>query len=185
MERSRARELMDKLNQDWLNAGKRLISLSESTGAIKYGQFKLSSGNMSTYYFDGRLITLNPLGIQIVSSVFLPVLRILQADSVGGPTIGADPIIAALVLSSSYSSQGINGLIVRKEVKKHGTSKMIEGSYAAGHKVVIVDDTCSTGESLVKSIYEVENEGCKVTGVLAILDRNQGGREKILALISI
>lgn len=170
---------MDKLNKEWLNAGERLINLSESTGAIKYGDFKLSSGKMSTYYFDGRLITLNPLGIQIVSSVFLPVLRILQADSVAGPTIGADPIIAALVLSSSYSDQGINGLIVRKEIKKHGTSKLIEGNVTADCKVVIVDDTCSTGGSLINAIDQVENEGCIVTGVLTILDRNQGGREKI------
>ena len=110
---------MEKLNKQWLNAGEKLMSLSETTGAIKYGNFKLSSGKTSSYYFDGRLITLHPEGLQIVSSVFLPALRHLQADSVAGPTIGADPIIAGLVITSSYSGNGVNGLIVRKEAKDH------------------------------------------------------------------
>ena len=170
---------METLNIQWLKAGETLISLSETTGAIKYGNFELSSGKTSGYYFDGRLITLHPEGIKVVSSVFLPALRKLQVDSVAGPTIGADPIIAALVLSSSYNGDGINGLIVRKEVKTHGTSKMIEGDLRAGSKVAIVDDTCSTGGSLIRAINAVENEGCVVTGVLTILDRNMGGREKI------
>ena len=171
---------MEKLNTQWLNAGEKLISLSETTGAIKYGNFELSSGKTSGYYFDGRLITLDPEGLQVVSTVFLPALRKLQVDCVAGPTIGADPIIAALVLSSSYNGNGINGLIVRKEVKAHGMSKMIEGDLRPGSKVAIVDDTCSTGGSLIKAIEAVENEGCMVAGVLTILDRNMGGREKII-----
>ena len=170
---------MEKLNVQWINAGEKLISLSETTGAIKYGNFKLSSGKSSGYYFDGRLLTLHPQGLQIVASVFLPALRTLQADCVAGPTIGADPIIAALVLTSGYSGNGINGLIVRKEVKKHGMSKMIEGELNTGSRVAIVDDTCSTGGSLIKAIEVVEGQGCTVAGVLTILDRNMGGREKI------
>jgi len=170
---------MEKLNIQWLNAGEKLISLSETTGAIKYGDFQLSSGKTSGYYFDGRLITLDPEGLQVVSAVFLPALRKLQVDCVAGPTIGADPIIAALVLSSSYNGNGINGLIVRKEVKKHGMSKMIEGELNTGSRVAIVDDTCSTGGSLIKAIEVVEGQGCIVAGVLTILDRNMGGREKI------
>ena len=170
---------METLNIQWLNAGEKLITLSETTGAIKYGKFELSSGETSGYYFDGRLITLHPKGIQVVSSVFLPALRKLQVDSVAGPTIGADPIIAAVVLSSSYNGDGINGLIVRKEAKTHGMSKMIEGDLRPGSKVAIVDDTCTTGGSLLKTIDAVENEGGVVTSVLIILDRNMGGREKI------
>ena len=111
--------------------------------------------------------------------MFLPALRALQADCVAGPTIGADPIIAALVLTSGYSGNGINGLIVRKEVKSHGMSKMIEGELNKGSRAIIVDDTCSTGGSLIKAIEAVEDQGCIVTGVLTILDRNMGGREKI------
>ena len=170
---------METLNIQWLNAGEKLITLSETTGAIKYGNFELSSGKTSGYYFDGRLITLHPKGIQVVSSVFLPALRKLQVDSVAGPTIGADPIIAAVVLSSSYNGDGINGLIVRKEAKTHGMSKMIEGDLRPGSKVAIVDGTCTTGGSLLKTIDAVENEGGVVTSVLIILDRNMGGREKI------
>ena len=149
---------MEKLNKQWLNAGEKLMSLSETTGAIKYGNFKLSSGKTSSYYFDGRLITLHPEGLQIVSSVFLPALRHLQADSVAGPTIGADPIIAGLVITSSYSGNGVNGLIVRKEAKDHGMSKTIEGELNAGKKVLIVDDTCSTGGSLVKAVKAIESQ---------------------------
>ena len=170
---------MEKLNSQWINAGEKLISLSETTGAIKYGKFKLSSGKSSGYYFDGRLLTLHPQGLQVVSSVFLPALRALQADCVAGPTIGAAPIIAGLVLTSGYSGDGINGLIVRKEVKNHGMSKMIEGELNRGSRVVIVDDTCSTGGSLIKAIEVIEDQGCIVAGVLTILDRNMGGREKI------
>ena len=170
---------MEKLNKQRLNAGEKLMSLSETTGAIKYGNFKLSSGKTSSYYFDGRLITLHPEGLQIVSSVFLPALRHLQADSVAGPTIGADPIIAGLVITSSYSGNGVNGLIVRKEAKDHGMSKTIEGELNAGKKVLIVDDTCSTGGSLVKAVKAIESQACTVAGVLTILDRNMRGREKI------
>ena len=106
----------------------------------------------------------------------------LQADCVAGPTIGADPIIAGLVLTSGYSGNGINGLIVRKEAKGHGMSKVIEGELNSGSRVLIVDDTCSTGGSLIKVVREIERQRCMVAGVLTILDRNMGGREKITNL---
>jgi orotate phosphoribosyltransferase len=161
-----------------------ILTLAKDKGALQFGNFTLSSGSTSTYYFDGRLLTLDPEGAYLVSKALLPQVREWNGQAIGGPTLGADPIVAAVVLSSFLEGNPVNGFLVRKEQKEHGTGRLIEGSLftaaSSPYRVVIVDDTCSTGGSLIMAIQAVEQEGCEVVGVAVILDRHQGGSEWLL-----
>jgi len=98
---------------------------------------------------------------------------------VGGPTLGADPIVAAVALASYREGRQLSGFIVRKEAKAHGTAQAIEGPLAAGSRVAIVDDTCTTGGSLLHAIAAAEAAGCTVVKVVALLDRREGGGEEL------
>ena len=157
----------------------RLLSLAVSSGALKYGDFTLTSGKKSKYYFDGRLLSLDPVGSRLVAEALLPVLRAAGVDAVGGPTLGADPIVAAIAVVSGQQGRPIPGFIVRKEAKAHGTGQAIEGPLLPGTKVAIVDDTCTTGGSLFQAIEAAEAVGCQVVKVAAVLDRNEGGSEEL------
>ena len=154
----------------------RLLGLALAKGALRYGDFTLTSGRKSGYYFDGRLLSLEPEGAYLLGQAFLPLLRAAGAAAVGGPTLGADPIAAAVALSS-YWDEGpaMPAFIVRKEAKAHGTGQAIEGPLPLGRPVAVVDDTCTTGGSLLQAIAAVEAAGCAVVKVLAVLDRQEGG----------
>ena len=157
----------------------RLLELALERGAIRYGDFTLSSGRKSSYYFDGRLLSLDPEGAHLLGEQLLPLLTEADVSAIGGPTLGADPIVAAVATVSWERGQPIPAFIVRKEAKEHGTSQLIEGSVTAGSTVAIVDDTCTTGGSLFHAIAAAEDAGCTVALVLAILDRNEGGSAAI------
>lgn len=158
-----------------------ILALAKKRGALQFGSFTLSSGKSSRYYFDGRLLTLDPEGAYLVGKALLQQVYLWGAQAIGGPTLGADPIVGAVVLTSYLEGNPVRGFLVRKEQKEHGTGRMIEGPLLTeSHqpsKVVIVDDTCSTGGSLIMAIEAVEQEGCTVVGVAVILDRHQGGSE--------
>lgn len=158
----------------------RLLALALSKGALRYGDFTLTSGRKSGYYFDGRLLSLEPEGAWLLGQAFLPLLRAAGAAAVGGPTLGADPIAAAVALTS-YLDGGpaLPAFIVRKEAKAHGTGQAIEGPLPAGRPVAVLDDTCTTGGSLFQAIAAVEAAGCPVVKVLAILDRQEGGSAEL------
>ena len=158
----------------------RILQRAVALGALKYGDFTLTSGNKSKYYFDGRLLSLDPEGSRLIAEALLPVLHAAEVEAVGGPTLGADPIVAAVAVVSGQRGQGIPGFIVRKEAKGHGTGQAIEGPLRPGSKVAIVDDTCSTGGSLFQAIEAAEAAGCSVVKVAAVLDRNEGGSEELL-----
>jgi orotate phosphoribosyltransferase len=157
----------------------RLLELALASGAIKYGDFTLSSGKKSSYYFDGRLLSLDPEGAHLISQALLPILQEAGAEAVGGTTLGADPIVAAVALASHLDGTPVRAFIVRKESKEHGTKQNIEGPLASGSKVAIVDDVCTTGGSLFHAIEAAEAVGCAVVKVLAVLDRQEGGSEEI------
>tara|TARA_Y100000310_G_scaffold300103_1_gene335492 strand:+ start:88 stop:621 length:534 start_codon:yes stop_codon:yes gene_type:complete len=129
----------------------------------------LSSGTASGYYIDGKMTTLDPEGAYLTAGVLLEVLEPLDCDAVGGLTIGANPIVTALALYSYLKSSPIKAFIVRKEAKKHGTQKMIEGKL--GKKVVIVDDVVTTGKSIKDALKAVEAEGSEVVKIIALVDR--------------
>ncbi len=157
----------------------RLLGLAVSSGALKYGDFTLRSGKKSKYYFDGRLLSLDPAGSRLIAEALLPVLNAAGVDAVGGPTLGADPIVAAVAVVSGQQGLPIPAFIVRKEAKAHGTGQAIEGPLRPGSRVAIVDDTCTTGGSLFQAIDAAEAVGCEVVKVAAVLDRDEGGSEEL------
>ena len=155
----------------------RLVARALELEALKYGEFTLSSGKKSNYYFDGRKLSLDPEGAYLIGRCLLPLVLKAGVQAVGGPTIGADPIVAALAVTSYIEGTPVAAFVVRSKVKEYGTRKLIEGNIVKGSRVAMVDDTCSTGGNLLKAIEAVEAEGCNVVQVLVVMDRNQGGSE--------
>jgi len=155
----------------------RTLELAEEKGALLRGDFTLSSGIKSKYYFDGRRLTLDPEGAMLCGKAFYWLLHDTNVVAVGGPTLAADPIVTAVSLISYIEGRPISGFIVRKESKQHGTQNLIEGPLKRKSSVAIVDDTCTTGGSLLMAIKAVEDMDCTVEKICVILDRDGGGRE--------
>ncbi len=166
---------------DTAAASQRIIEIAGKLGALQFGEFKLTAGGTSSYYFDGRLVTLDPEGSHTVASALLPVLSSYCIDSAAGPAVAAVPMVASIATASYAAGRPVRGLIVRSERKKHGTGKIIEGSPQPGDRVAVVDDTCMTGGSLLHAIDSVEDAGCQVVLVACILDRREGGSDAIRA----
>ena len=146
--------------------------------AVVRGERKLASGKISQYYIDGKQVTLDAQGLFLTAKIILHAAQAAGADAVGGPTLGADPIAAAVSVLSSQSGKPIKAFIVRKEAKDHGMQKMIEGpALAPGDKVVMLEDVITTGGSVLKAIKEVENLGAKVVKTICLVDRNEGASE--------
>jgi orotate phosphoribosyltransferase len=169
------------LEIDLQNTTGRLLQLALDLGALRYGDFTLTSGKKSGYYFDGRLLSLHPEGAYLTAHALLPLVRAAGAEAIGGPTLGADPIVAAVSLVSHLDSSGdpVPAFIVRKEAKEHGMGNAVEGHLEVGARVAIVDDTCTTGGSLFLAIDAAEAMGCTVVKVLAALDRREGGSDEL------
>jgi orotate phosphoribosyltransferase len=147
--------------------------------ALKFGQFTLASGKKATYYLDGKQVTLDPHGARLVGEGLLELMERLGPlpAAIGGMSIGADPITAAVVTMSAVRGKPLRGFMVRKESKGHGTNQHIEGPVSGGEQVVIVEDVVTTGGSSLMAIERAESFGLKVTRVLAIIDRMEGGAE--------
>ncbi len=150
--------------------------------ALKFGQFTLASGKKATYYLDGKQVTLDPAGAVLIAEGILDLLgRGPLPDAIGGMAIGADPITAAVVTMSGVRGTPILGFLVRKESKGHGTNQYVEGPVQPGQRVAIVEDVVTTGGSSLQAIERVEAYGLKVTQVVAIIDRREGGAEAFAA----
>ena len=135
----------------------RLQQIAEERGALRYGEFKLSAGGTSSYYFDGRLLTLDPEGGYLVAKALLPIVLASGAEAIAGPTLGADPIVASVATVSHMEGTPVGALIVRGQTKAHGAGRRIEGSVKAGMKVAVVDDTCTSGRSLLLALDALED----------------------------
>jgi orotate phosphoribosyltransferase len=146
--------------------------------ALKFGQFTLASGKKATYYLDGKQVTLDPTGARLIAEGLLDLI-VAQGlpAAVGGMSIGADPITAAVVTMSAVRGTPLLGFMVRKESKGHGTNQFIEGPVQSGQSVVIVEDVVTTGGSSLQAIERAEAFGLKIVGVLAIIDRMEGGAQ--------
>ena len=144
--------------------------------SLKFGDFTLASGKKAKYYLDGKQVTLDPHGSKLIAEGILDLLAEADMpDAIGGMSIGADPITSAVVTMSAVRDTPLLGFMVRKEAKGHGTNQYIEGPVRPGQKVVIVEDVVTTGGSSLKAIERVEAFGLEVTGVIAIIDRMEGG----------
>lgn len=146
--------------------------------ALQFGEFTLASGKKASYYLDCRRVTLDSRGAQLVGEGLLDLLLSLpggRPDAVGGMAIGADPITGAMITLAAVRKEHLRGFIVRKETKAHGVGRMVEGPVKEGDRVVIVEDVVTTGGSSLKAIEHCEEAGLKVVGMMAIIDRLEGG----------
>lgn len=159
-----------------------LVNLLAARSA-KRGQFTLASGRQSTLYIDARLTTMSPEGLVIIGALGLATIRESWAvDSVGGLTLGADPISYAISYASARTDRPLRAFTVRKEAKTHGTGKLIEGPFRTGDRTIVIEDVITTGGSALKAVAAVQQAGGTVAGVLALVDREEGGREMIEAV---
>ena len=157
-----------------------LIDLIKET-ALQFGDFTLASGKKATFYLDCRKVTLDSRGAKLIGAGMLELLGPNLPALVGGMAIGADPITVAILTLAGVKGKPLRGVMVRKEPKQHGTGKYVEGPYAAGEELVIVEDVVTTGGSSLLAIERCEAAGLKVKRVLAIVDRLEGGREAFAA----
>ena len=149
--------------------------------ALKFGDFTLASGKKAKYYLDGKQVTLDAQGARLVGEGILELLGDRLPAAVGGMSIGADPITAAVVTMAGVRGWPLRGFMVRKEPKGHGTERYLEGPVQPGEEVVIVEDVVTTGGSSLTAIERCEAFGLKVTGVIAIIDRLEGGEAAFAA----
>ena len=149
--------------------------------ALQVGQFKLASGKLSHYYLDCRKVTLDSAGANQIADGMLELLGANLPAAVGGMAIGADPISAAIITVAGREGRALKGFIVRKEAKQHGTGRDVEGPVVPGDTAMIVEDVVTTGGSSLAAIEKAEAFGLKVLGVLAIIDRLEGGAATLAA----
>jgi orotate phosphoribosyltransferase len=145
--------------------------------AYKEGDFLLSSGQRSTYYINGKQVTLHPQGGLAVGRVLLELVP-MDTIAVAGLTLGADPIVTATSVVAAYENRSLTPLIVRKEAKGHGTQAYIEGpTLPEGSHVVVLEDVVTTGQSAMKAVDRLREAGYVVKQILTLVDRQQGGAE--------
>lgn len=145
--------------------------------AYKEGDFVLSSGQRSTYYINGKQVTLHPEGGVAVGRMLLSLLP-ADTQAVAGLTLGADPMVTATSVVAAYEGRSLTPLIVRKEAKGHGTQAYIEGpTLPPGTPITVLEDVVTTGQSALKAVERLQSAGYAVNGVLALVDRQQGGAE--------
>jgi orotate phosphoribosyltransferase len=148
--------------------------------AFRKGNFLLSSGKTSNYYLDARVVTLSAEGAYLTAGVILDMARDSKVDAVGGPTIGADPIVGALAAYSHMKGEPLKTFIVRKSAKEHGTQLQIEGpALKKGERVILVDDVATTGKALIEAKAALDLLGVEVAKAIVIVDRDEGARENL------
>jgi orotate phosphoribosyltransferase len=148
--------------------------------ALKKGRFVLSSGKISNYYLDGRVITLTPEGAFLAANIILDFIKKKKVDAIGGPTLGADPIVGAIAAISHIRRMPLETFIVRKAAKEHGAKRQIEGPVLKkGNKVIIIDDVATTGKALIEAKIALDKIGVSIISALVIVDRCEGAEENL------
>jgi orotate phosphoribosyltransferase len=160
----------------------RLLSILAERSARR-GQFTLASGRQSTLYIDARLTTMSPDGLTLIGPLALAALRDVdwRVQAVGGLTLGADPISYAIAYASAETASPLRAFTVRKETKAHGPGRLIEGPFHAGDRVAVIEDVITTGGSALRAVEAVRAAGGSVAGVLALVDREEGGRDALVS----
>lgn len=154
--------------------------------AVVHGKVTLSSGKEADWYVDLRRITLHHEAAPLVGEVMLQATKDLEYDVVGGLTLGADPVATAMLHAAAASGRALDACVVRKEQKKHGMQRRVEGPGVKGRRVLAVDDTSTTGGSVLQAVDALREAGAEVVGVALIVDRGAKGaiEEAGLPLIS-
>lgn len=145
------------------------------------GDFKLASGRRSGLYIDARLTTMSPEGLITIGALGLEQLRrsSWKVNAVGGLTLGADPVSCAISYASARSDMPVRAFTVRKQAKTHGTQKLVEGPLRPGDRVAVIEDVITTGNSALQAIEAIQAYGATITGILALVDREEGGRSSL------
>jgi len=158
----------------------RLLALLRERSVL-HGDFVLASGRRSPYYIDCRRTTMHAEGLRLIGALGLAAIRARgwDADVIGGLTLGADPVAYAVALASCGAPPAVSAFTVRKAAKAHGAGRRIEGCFEAGARVVVAEDVITTGASALEAAHVVRAEGGTVLGVLAVVDRDEGGRQAL------
>jgi orotate phosphoribosyltransferase len=148
--------------------------------AFSKGKFILSSGKESNFYLDARIVTLSAAGAYLTARVILDMVSKDQPDAIGGPTLGADPMVGAIASLSHQAGRPINTFIIRKQPKAHGKQQQIEGPLLKeGGAVVLIDDVATTGKAFVESIEVLQKMNIKIIKAICVIDRGEGAQEAL------
>jgi orotate phosphoribosyltransferase len=158
---------------------RRLREIAHKVGAFLTGEFTLTSGKKSNYYIDGKRITLSPEGAYLVGKAIFDEVAGADVDAVGGVATGAYPMVAAVAVVSHLEGKPLPTFVVREIAKEHGTMRKIEGHLEEGSRLVILEDVLTTGGSVLKAIEAVEAAKCQVVRVIVLVDRCEGGSDKL------
>jgi orotate phosphoribosyltransferase len=150
------------------------ILLRES---LQRGDFILTSGQKSSFYLDVRCTSMHPEGAYLCATLLLDALEDIEVSAVGGPVLGAAPLVGALAAESFRRGRPLPTFLVRKEPKGHGTAKLIEGSFPVGGNVALIEDVVTTGSSVLRALAVARGEGATVKRLVCVVDREQGGAE--------
>jgi orotate phosphoribosyltransferase len=145
--------------------------------SMRFGEFVLSSGATSNYYIDVRKTSLHPEGLRLISRMFFDVIQNDTVTAIGGLTLGADPLVAGLMLLSAERGRPLEGFLVRRTTKDHGMRGQVEGNLAGHKRVVVLDDVITSGESSLIAAEAAESYKAQVVRVLAVVDRGQGASQ--------
>ncbi len=162
-----------------LNVDRRTLLDLIIAEAVFHGDFTLSSGKKASYYVDMRRLTLDHRAAPAIGRVMLDLIRDLDVVAVGGLTLGADPIANAVLHAAAGTDRPLDAFVVRKEPKDHGRGRQIEGADVAGRRVVVLEDTSTTGQSALKAVDALRREGAEVVAVAVIVDRKTGAQQAI------
>lgn len=169
------------MEKEKLNELKNRLADLLKENALKKGEFILSSGKKSNYYLDGRIITLTPEGAYLAGSIILEKIKEAKIDALGGPTLGADPIVGAVAVLSHIQKIPLKTFIVRKSVKGHGAQRQIEGPQLnSGDRVILVDDVATTGKALIEAKDALDKIGVIIDSAVVIVDRQEGAGQNLL-----
>lgn len=160
---------------------KRLFDILK-TQAFSKGDFVLSSGKKSNYYLDARLVTLSAEGAFLCGRLILDLVKDGQPTAIGGPTLGADPMVGAVGAVSFLEGRPVKTFIIRKEPKGHGKGRMVEGpELKAADRIVVIDDVATTGKAFIHSIEALAQDGLRPVICACIIDREDGARDALAA----
>ncbi len=149
--------------------------------AVVHGEVTLSSGRTADYYVDMRRVTLDGAAAPIIGRVMLDLVADWEFEAAGGLTLGADPVAVAMLHAAAAAGKRLDAFVVRKDAKAHGLQRRIEGSPVEGRKVLAVEDTSTTGGSVLTAVEALREAGAEVVGVAVVVDRDTGAREAIEA----